>query len=320
MYKKIEELLPVLLRRLSNGIAISTSDIYREYGFSDSSVRSHLRELENNFFKNNYSYDHSSKKWVACEIGFLERQLLSPEEIVVLNSILRNKNRLGRSMTQYQEKVVLNYRKRASSFIFKQDINEEITKKMEEFFALIHTSIDLKIKIKIKYSGYERVVYPYKIVNIEYYWYLFGFEFSSDKKYSQTKKIKSYTIAKIEDIELLNKNFSYDFSQLETKIKHILNAYFKPNESMIPICLLIADDFVDYIDRAHFFSNWKDRDETEVVKNKRYKKFDVWITDKSFQEIIPTILKYMPKILVEEPAELREKVLEKLRDYSTIYR
>ena len=320
MYKKIEELLPVLLRKLSSGIAISTSDIYKEYGFSDSSVRSHLRELENNFFKNNYSYDHSSKKWIANETGFLDRQLLSPEEIVVLNSILRNKNRLGNSMAKWQEKVVQNYRKRASSFIFKQDTNEKVTKKMEDFFALIHTSIDSKIKIKIKYSSFDRVVYPYKIVNIEYYWYLFGFEFSSEKKDSRTKKIKSYTIAKIEDIELLDENFSYDFSQLETKIKHILNAYFKPNESMIPICLLIAEDFVDYIGRARFFSNWKNRNETEIVKNQKYLKFDVWITDSSFQEIIPTILKYIPKILVEEPMELREKVLEKLKDYSDFYR
>ena len=141
---KIEEILPQLLRDLSNGIAVSTIEVENKYGFSASGVRSHLRTLKEHFYKGCFKYDGSTKKWVTTEIGFLNRELLEPEEVVVLNGIYRNKNRLGDSLVETHEKLVKSYLKRTKSYVFKQHIAEELTDDMEQTFALLKHAVNTK--------------------------------------------------------------------------------------------------------------------------------------------------------------------------------
>lgn len=319
MDKKVEELLPSMIRSISKGASISSVDIENKYGISASSVRAHLRDLKDNFYKNYYRYDGSTKKWVATELGFVDKMLLKPEEVVILNSMLRNKNKLGISLAPWHEKMVEQYLKRASSFIFKQHSNEEISEDMEQAFALIHVAIDNKQKLKFKYTNYYRTIYPYKIINIEYYWYLVGYEENSEKKDSETEIVKSYSISKLRDISILEERYSFDFSALDKKIPHILNAYFVPKNSLTPISLLINKKFTGYIDRSNFFSAWKRTDQKEIIKDVEYIKYTTGVTDPEFREIIPTILKYLPNILVEEPLELQDIIANKLKEYQNIF-
>jgi len=319
MKKKIEELLPDLLRSISRGVAISSIDIEHKHGISSSSVRAHLRDLRDNFYKPYYKYDGSSKRWVATEIGFVDKMLLKPEEAVILNSILRNKNKLGANLIPWHEKLVNHYVKRASSFIFKQNNTEEIDEDMEQAFALIHNAIDLKQKLKLKYSGYYRIVYPYKIINIEYYWYLLGYEENSENPNSETSIMKSYTMSKLRDISIIDEKFHYDFGDLDKKMKHVLNAFFVPKNPLIPVVLLVKKDFADYIDRSPFFSGWQSTNIQETIKEQTYIKYTTGVTEPEFREIIPTILKYIPNILVEEPIELQKIIANRLIEYQNLH-
>jgi predicted DNA-binding transcriptional regulator YafY len=320
MAKKIEELLPDMIRSISKGASVSSVDIEQKHGISASSVRAHLRSLQENFYKNYYRYDGSSKKWVATELGFVDKMLLKPEEAVILNSILRNKSKLGPSLVPWNEKLVNQYVKRASSFIFKQHNTEEIDEDMEQAFATIHNTIDTKQKLKFKYSDYYRVVYPYKIINIEYYWYLLGYEESSEKEDSEIQIVKSYTMSKIRDITILDETFQYDFGNLDKKMKHILNTFFRPKNALIPVTLLIKKEFINYIDRAPFFSAWKTEGIQENIKDEVYIKYTTGVTEPEFREIIPTILKYIPNILVEEPLELQDAITNKIAQYQDLYK
>lgn len=319
MSKKIEELLPDIIKRISRGESISSIEIEKKYKISASSVRAHLRDLKENFYKNYYKYDGSTKKWVAIELGFVEKMLLKPEEVVILNSILRNKNKLGNSLAPWHKKVVHHYMKRASSFIFKQNSIENINDDMEQAFALIHSAIDTKRTIQFKFIDTLRTVYPYKIINIEYYWYLLGYEENSEKEDSESQIVKSYSISKLRNISVLEEPFNYDFRDLDKKIKHILNAFFIPKNPLIPITLLIHKNFTGYIDRSPLFNSWEKTTQKEVIKDNEYIKYLTGVTDPEFREIIPTILKYMPNILVEEPLELKEKILQILTQYKAFY-
>ena len=144
IFMKAEELLPKLLKDLSNGIAISIKEVAEKYEMSNDSIKVPLRSIRDNFYPKSFKYDGSTRKWVVEELGFLQKTLLKPEEAVVLNGILRNKSSQGKSLIPWNEKIVENYIKRTSSFIFKQHIAEEITEDMEQLFAQIHSAIDDK--------------------------------------------------------------------------------------------------------------------------------------------------------------------------------
>jgi len=69
---------------------------------------------------------------------------------------------------------------------------------------------------------------------------------------------------------------------------------------------------------ARFFLSWHKADYKTTVKSKSYR-YEVSTSDKDFRDIIPTILKYLPKILVKEPDELKAEVMVKLDEYKEIY-
>jgi len=315
---KIEELLPHLLKQLSNSIAVSATDVANKHGIAASSVRNHLKSLHDNFYQGYYKYDGSSKKWVVIEGGFLQKMLLKPEEVVILNSLIRGKSRLGKKLIPWHEKMVHNYVKRTSSFIFKQDISEDINENMEQTFAQIHTAIDEKKKLSFQFSGALRVVFPYKIINIEYYWYLLGYEESCSNEDSKTQCIKFYTISRIRQIAILDDVFSYNFDYIDEKLEHTMNAYCQLENDYIDIELYIEKDFCHYVDRASFFSAWHNTKIIEEINYITYTLYNVKVTDKEYREITPTILKYLPNIVVKSPEDLRHKINEMLRQYQNI--
>ena len=68
-----------------------------------------------------------------------------------------------------------------------------------------------------------------------------------------------------------------------------------------------------------FFSSWRKVGEPVFVKSQKYIRYDVDTSDKDFRDIIPTILKYLPKILVLEPDELKDLIVTNLDEYKINY-
>ena len=317
---KAEELLPKLLKDLSNGVAISIKEVAENHEISNDSIKVPLRSIRDNFYPKSFKYDGSSRKWVVEELGFLQKTLLKPEEAVVLNAILRNKSSQGKSLTSWNEKIVENYIKRTSSFIFKQHIAEEITEDMEQLFAQVHSAIDDKKEITFNFHKEQRTVYPYKIIYVEYYWYLLGYEKNREQTGKDTNKLKSYSITKIRRLEVGKEAFVYDFGDIENKLEHIMNAYFNLDTPAITVELLIEESFSKYIDRASFFSGWKKINYVETISEKQYIRYEVKTTDEEYRDIIPTVLQYMPNILVETPNELKEKLSNMIGCYQVLCR
>jgi len=144
--QKIEELIPSLIRQISNGNGISVKEIAKTNKVSADGVKKRLREVRDKFYKNCFGYDASTKKWVvkSGELGFLQRELLEPEEAVVLTAMSRTKARLGKGLISTHEKIVENYTKRTKTYIFKQHKAEGINKDMEQTFARRRLTIKKK--------------------------------------------------------------------------------------------------------------------------------------------------------------------------------
>jgi len=314
--KKIEEILPKILKDLSNGIAISTVEIEKKYGFSASGVRNHLRTLEARFYKNCFKYDGSTKKWVTTDRGFLTRELLESEEVIVLNGIYRNKDRLGISLSKTHEKMVESYLKRTKSYIFKQHKAEDVTEDMEQIFAMLKKAINKKNIVELDYpskgSLKTRRVFPYRIVYIEYYWYLICYE--------ENDKIKSFRLSLIQSPKILDEVYKYNFENVNLRLKLAMNAYVDFKEPIDTVDILVVDFLTNHIDIASFFTAWKPTDYTTEINKVKYRRFEVKITNPKYDDIIPTILKYMPHMLVESPDELKEAIDKRINQYVNQYK
>lgn len=312
---KIEEILPQILRDLSNGIAVSTIEIEKTHNVSASGVRSHLRTLKERFYKGCFKYDGSTKKWVPVEIGFLNRELLEPEEIVVLNGIYRNKKRLGDSLIETHEKLVESYLKRTKSYIFKQHISEELTEDMEQTFALLKRAISDKKVVELNYPSKGtlkiRRVYPHQVVYIEYYWYLICYE--------EDDKIKSFRLSLIQSPKMLDKTYSYNFENVALRLKLAMNAYVDYQTPIEVVNILVASHIVNHVEIASFFDAWRKTDYTISIEGNQFRRFEVRITNPDYKDVIPTILKYMPNMLVEEPIELKEEIDSLISKYTGSY-
>jgi len=316
MAKKIEEILPKILKDLSNGIAISTVEIEKEYGFSASGVRNHLRTLEQRFYNNCFKYDGSTKKWVTTDRGFLTRELLDPEEVIVLNGIYRNKDRLGSSLSKTHENMVESYLKRTKSYVFKQHIAEDVTKDMEQVFAMFKRAIGAKNIVELDYPSKgtlkRRRVFPYKIVYIEYYWYLICYE--------ESDKIKSFRLSLIQSLNILDEVYKYNFENVNLRLKLAMNAYVDFQEPIDTVDILVANHLVNHIEIASFFTAWRKTKYITEINKVKYRRFEVNTTNPNYNDIIPTIFKYIPHMLVESHDELKKAIDERMRIYQDSYR
>ena len=312
---KVYEILPKILKNISNGIGVSVKDMTTKYGVSESNLRKHLSGIEKSFYKNQYKYDASTKKWIAINIGFLNHELLDVEEVIVLYSILNNKKHLGQTLINSHEKVVDNYIKRTKSYIFKQHVAENLTPQMEQTFALLKKAINNNKIVEISYpknkNTTRRKVYPYRFVFIEYYWYLICFE--------ENKKIKSFRLSLIESPSMLEETFDYDFGHVEQRLKIAMNAYADFQSEIEHINILVAKNLVNHVELAAFFSAWK---KTGVQKKRNgidFTRFEVQTTNPDYKDIIPTLLKYMPYMIVEDNEVLKDKIDNILKEYSSFY-
>ena len=318
MTEKIEELIPSLIKQISDGRGISVKEIAKTHKVSPDGVKKRLREVRDKFYINCFDYDGSTRKWVVKNghLGFLQKKILEPEEAVVLTAIDRNKSSLGKKLIPTHEKIVIDYTKRAKSHLFKQHISEEMTEVMDKNFTLLKHAIKTKNIVELDYpskkDGYiTREVYPYLVVYIEYYWYLIC---------SEDNKIKSFRLSLIKNPDILIDKYKYDFSSVDERLSLAMNAYIDYKEPYKYIYVYVAQERVNHVEVASYFEAWKNLGQTKVIHGKTYQKFEVKTTNPRYDDITPTILKYMPEMIVDEPQELIEKIDKILQSYQTIYK
>ena len=313
---KIEELIPNLLRQISQGNGVSVNDVGKKNNVSADGVKKRLREVRDIFYKGCFDYDGSTKKWVvkSAHLGFLQKELLEPEEAVVLTAISRNNNTLGRGLVDTHDKIVSSYTKRAKSYIFKQHKAEEMTDDMDRTFALLKHAINDSKVVRLNYpsKGKDKIrdIYPYRVVYIEYYWYLIC---------AEDNKIKSFRLSLIKSPSILEDTFKYNFEHVNLRLDLAMNAYVDYQEPFKIISVLVSKKIINHIDLASYYGAWKKLDYKTTINGEEYQRFEVTTTNPDYNDITPTIMKYMPNIIVEEPQELINKIQLNISEYKAIY-
>lgn len=326
MKKKAMEIVPDLIRKISNGegISINDNEFVKKEEIGASTLRAHLSSVQKKFYSNDFKFDKSTNKWVVKEgrLGFLNEMMLKPEEAVVLTYMSQNDTMCGDGLARRINLMINAYKKRTSLAVYKTNILEPIDDNMEKKFALIQKAITGKKKISITYRNWGTwIFYPCKIVNIEYYWYLVGINEIDVEK----NLIKHLTVYHIEDIKLLDDIFTYKFKLDVNQIDHAMNAYHNPHKEKNHVELLVINWMVEYIKRASYFSGWIPTGKMVPKKGKdphtgqdimeEYYVYKVISTNKDYLDIIPIIQKYIPYILIKDDETLFEKIKSNLNNY-----
>ncbi len=311
----IDQYMADVLKTLNMGATINISTYVEGKDLSRRSVDNFLNSIKNNFLLTSLKNNRGNWKIKA---GFLTVLGFNAEEVVVLNHLyerskmLKNRNNLHDNYANIKYKIADYYRQKAQS---KSDSEKEtISTSMRVIIQTLEDAIRRGKKVSIVFNKALRTVQPFKVYSKEYYWYLGGFE---DNKLKQdenvvvedTNMMKSYTIKSIRKVEIFeDENIDYDFSHAQKILPLALNSFISWDEEPQSVSLLIHKNLVDNIERAEIYSHWNKINKSSLYPD--YFLYKIQSVHKSYKDIIPTIMKHAPEIMVYEPEDLMMAVSE----------
>lgn len=311
----IDQYMTDILKTLNMGATINISTYVEGKDLSRRSVDNFLNSIKNNFLLTSLKNNRGNWKIRA---GFLTVLGFSAEEVVVLNHLyerskmIKDRNNLHYDYGDIKYKIADYYRRKAQS---KNDSEKEnISTSMMVIMQTLEDAISKGKKVSIVFNKASRTIQPFRVYSKEYYWYLGGFE---DNKLKQeenavvedTNMMKSYTIKSIRKVKILEEeNIDYDFSHAEKILPLALNSFISWDEEPQSVSLLIHKNLVDNIDRAEIYSHWSKINKSLLHPD--YFLYKVQSVHKSYKDIIPTIMKHAPEIMVYEPEKLMMAVSE----------
>lgn len=300
MNQTIIDLLPKLLRQLSNGQPIHIPTISKQYAIPEKTIQDNIKKYLVPIEIAEIRFDKSIQKWIAKR-GFLDETLSSEDELITMRVLEHHANSYGKQFLLSTQRLFNRFKRRASLTIYKKTKIEKIEKDDEGKLAIVKTAISQNKVLTCRYKGKDRTVYPLKIVLLEGFWYLFLWD-------TDNKEVRTYHLKSLEALSLQDATFTIPENRVIGHLDNAINAYFKDAE-LIPVKLLVHKQVSKYFKRQPLSAS------QHITKHdETYDQLDIWITDE--MEIIPTIQQYLPYIKVISPLFIHEKILENIANYT----
>ncbi|MDD3056601.1 MAG: WYL domain-containing protein [Aliarcobacter sp.] len=294
--------LSSLIVLLSKGQKLSTPDVVNRFGVSKKVIQTDFKDyLIPLFFDNKIFYDYSEKVYKASN-NFLTKTLFSADELAVI-AILKFKAKdkhTDEDLFDKADALFHRFEDELSNKIYQKSSVEKFDEFKDEIIQ-IRNAIETKNIIKCFYNEKYREIYPLKILNLEGYWYLIIYE-------PTDKKIKTYHLNTIKEIDVLHSNFLFDNEKIES-FDSAITAYYKPENLAINVQLYIRSKVARYFIRKPLSKAQR------ILRENEDKSIEIEIYITDYMEIIPTIQRYMPYISVIEPEELKNKIKKNIDEY-----
>lgn len=152
------------------------------------------------------------------------------------------------------------------------------------------------VELDFYYSGSQRFVKPYKLINNSGVWYLLG-----DEK----AKLKHFALSKIKNLKITDKNFEPS-KLFQKRLENSELKWFNANSKKARI--LIAQKAREYFERKKAFGEFKriNDDENGILIEVEFA-FD--------DELLNLVKAWIPYVKVVEPKELNDKLKNLLKEY-----
>lgn len=298
--KKIFRLVSIL-NKLNGGGKVRSSQLAEEFNVSIRSVQRDLDLLN----LTGFPLDTQEKGVYSFMPGFsLRKLMLTNEEASLLTFFHEIADSLGKNFSESFRSLVSKVlaREDASPFFVKLP---EIPAHMKNFPFVkeLEQAVNESQEILIKYESAtgtkEHRLCPLKLVNFEGFWYLLAMP-------DGNRQFRKFRVEKIKGLELLSENFDPP-RNLKAALERSVNIWFseEPGEKI----LLEIDK-----DAAHYFKKKIYFPEQRIVKEKKDGTL-ILQTQANFNEVLRTIVQWIPDIKVIKPKELDLKVRQLLGAY-----
>jgi predicted DNA-binding transcriptional regulator YafY len=298
--KKIFRLVSIL-NKLNGGGKVRSSQLAEEFNVSIRSVQRDLDLLN----LTGFPLDTPEKGIYSFMPGFsLRKLMLTNEEASLLTFFHEIADSLGKNFSE-------SFRSLVSKVLAKEEDSPFYVKLPEvqgpmknlPFMKELEQAIDNAHKISIKYEGPKGIethkLCPLKLINFEGFWYLLAMP---DGK----REFRKFRSEKIKGLEMLNENFDPP-RNVKSVLDRSVNIWFTehPGEKI----LLEIDK-----DAAHYFKKKVYFPDQRIVKEKKDGSL-ILETHANFNEVIRTIVHWIPDIQVIKPKELDTRIRELLGAY-----
>ncbi|HQB12368.1 MAG TPA: YafY family protein [Candidatus Omnitrophota bacterium] len=298
--KKIFRLVSIL-NKLNGGGKVRSSQLAEEFNVSIRSVQRDLDLLN----MTGFPLDMQEKGVYSFMSGFsLRKLMLTDEEASLLSFFHEIANSLGKNFSE-------SFRSLVSKVLAKEDSSPFFVKlpgipahmKNFPFVKELEQAVQESQKILIKYESAkglrEHQLCPLKLVNFEGFWYLLAMP-------EGKRQFRKFRSEKIKALEVLDETFNPP-RNLKTALERSVNIWFseEPGEKI----LLEIDK-----DAAHYFKKKIYFPEQRIIKEKKDATL-ILQTQANHNEVLRTIIQWIPDIRVIQPKELDVKIKGLLKEY-----
>ncbi len=296
------ERLSYILTKLSNGDKLSTIKLAKQFETTTRKIQLDFTEYILPLFNDDTIYYDFSEKCYLSKTNFLYKTFLSADELGII-SILKAKSKDKYSDDDFAIKTNALFEKFEDSLKHNiyTDISMECFEDKKDEIIQIKNAIKTKNEIECIYNDKQRKLQPLKILNLENFWYLINYDL-------EYKEVRKYHLNSISNIKVLDTKFEFDDDIIES-FDNAINAYFKPHIKPFVIELFLHQEVSKYFIRKPINNTQR------VLKTYENGSCDIETYITSYMEIIPTIQKYMPYIVVISPDELSGFIKENLDEY-----
>ncbi len=290
-----------ILNKLNGGGKIRSSEMAKEFNVSMRSIQRDMDLLD----MTGYLIDKPEKGVYCFAEGFsLRKLMLTNEEASLLSFFHEIADSLGSSFSDSFKSLVSKVlaKEDASPFYVKLPETQAQMKSFP-FVKELERAINDTQKISIRYETSKGVedfkLCPLKLINFEGFWYLMAMPEGKQ----QFWKFRS---EKIKGVDMLNEHFDPPRS-VKSVLDRSVNIWFseKPGDKII---LEIDKASAHYFKKKIYFPDQK------IVKEKKDGTL-ILETYANFNEVMRTIIHWIPDIRVISPKELDSKINELLKAY-----
>ena len=173
-------------------------------------------------------------------------------------------------------------------------------------FEILEDAIKNKNKLEILYEDFDNKrilltdIKPLKIVNFEGYWYLLVLNYKDE--------YRRYHINSMEKIKVLKETFFIEEDFAEKINNKAINIWYEPFKEPFLVELFLDEVATKYFKRLPPFKALhlkEEKDGTSIVT--------LEITDE--MELLPFILKWIPRVKIISPKSLKENIANKVKEF-----
>jgi len=294
-YDKALTRLIEILQKLHSGDTLYISELAEEFGVSKRTVQ---RDLNERLIR--FPIEKHGQGWRMMK-GFCLEKSKDAKDTLILDILSEVALSVGGDFGRRSNELLARLKNKNKNPFYTQGLIEDISDNPSVLLAL-QEAISLCVVIGFHYKDKYRTVKPYKIVNFDGFWYLYGEDVMDSK-------IKTFYLKDIPLIHKSKDSFEIDAS-LQDRLEGAMNAWFEPNSELFTVRLLATKEIAKYFDRKPLSKS------QQIVARHKSGDIEMEIMVTSENEALFEIKRWIPSLIVISPQSLAQKLRQISHEFS----